>query len=369
VGVSRGRRGGRSPRVTLVDVARLAEVNCSTVSRVFSGSRHVAPVTRARVLDAARALGYRPNAIARSLITCQTRIIGIVVTNITLPLHPQLLEQCVVELQAHGRQALVVSVPPGQVDGSVLDSLLQYQVDGLIVISTVLSAARLAECARAGMPVVALSKLNVDAPLISVGTDDLDAGRQVADLLLDTGHRRVAYMGWEPYTRLSQARGIGLAERLRERGADLALREHTSFTHDSGLAAAERLLDRDDPPDAIVCVTDLPAVGVLDCARVRGVRVPEELAIVGFNDLPFSRWPSINLTTVRIQSEAIVRAAVGHLLNRLESPRVEPVVELFPGEIVERGTTRPRGTSPQPSPRGRGRQCATDDGAAPGHEW
>jgi DNA-binding LacI/PurR family transcriptional regulator len=221
-------------KVTSVDVARLAGVAQSTVSRTFSDDNSISPETRARVIAAARQLGYTPNAIARSLITRQSNIVGIVMAGISSPFQPYILEKFIEKLQALGRQTLVFSAGPNQEVDDILPAALQYQVDALIVTSVNLSSHKIAECAQRGIPVILFNRYLTDDQVSIVCCDNADGGRQVADLLLDAGHTRLAYIAGSETSSTNRDRERGFTERLQSRGIDSWLREPARYSYEAG---------------------------------------------------------------------------------------------------------------------------------------
>ncbi len=329
-----------APKATSVDVAQLAGVSQSTVSRTFSGDVRVAVATREKVFAAAKALNYMPNAIARSLITQRTGIVGIVMAYMTSPFYPYVLEKFVQKLQVINRRALVFSAAPGQELDDLLPQVLQYQVDGLIVTSATLSSRMVDEAARIGTPIVLFNRYMPNAHVGAVCCDNVEGGRLVADLLLDAGHRHLAYIAGSEDASTNRDREQGLVVRLRERGHDAWLREQGQYTYESGYAALARLLDHPAPLDAVFCANDIMALGALDCARDRGVRIPDELSIIGFDDIPQAGWSAYVLTTIRQPVDQMIDAAIAMLHARLEAPQTPPVVTLLPGVLIERGSAR-----------------------------
>lgn len=325
---------------TSVDVARLAGVSQSTVSRTFSGDTRVAVDTRERVLAAAKALEYTPNAIARSLITQRTGIIGIVMAYMTSPFYPYVLEKFIQKLQALGLRALVFSAAPGQELDDLLPQVLQYQVDGLIITSATLSSRMVNEAARNGTPVMLFNRSMPGAQVGAVCCDNLAGGRLVADLLLNAGHRNLAYIAGSQNASTNREREQGFGDRLREHGQHSWLREQANYTHESGYDAMRRLLERDVPPDAVFCANDIMALGALDLVRERGIKIPETLSIIGFDDIPMAAWSSYALTTIRQPVNQMIDTTLTLLLARLDTPETPPVLKLIPGVLVERGSAR-----------------------------
>ncbi len=331
---------------TSMDVARRAGVSQSTVSRVFSSEDRVSGETRARVLAAAQDLGYQPNVLARSLATQQSNIIGIV-THISNPFYPYIIEKLTRRLQEMGRQTLLFSVEPDQEVDDILPLVLQYRVDALIITSASLSSEMASQCERQGIPVVLFNRYVLGARVSAVCCDNIEGGRLVANLLLDSGHKRLAHIAGRAPTSTNRDREKGFSDRLRERGYTGWLREESDHVYQTGREAARRLLQRPDRPDAIFCVSDIVAFGAIDAARYDcGLRVPEDVSIIGFDDLPTAAWPAYSVTTIREPVNRMVDLTLKHLVERINDPSAEPVLELLPGQLVRRASARLPEVSP-----------------------
>ncbi len=272
-------------RITSFDVAELAGVSQATVSRVFSSSSSiVSEEKRQRVLKAAQELGYHPSAIARSLSTQRTDIIGIVIANLASPFYPYVLEKFLQRFQQMEKQVLLFTAAPNQDIDEILPHILQHNVDALIVTSATLSSEMANVCMRADTPVILFNRYVLDANVSAVCCDNVEGGRAVANAMLDNGHRRLAYIAGQSNASTNVDRGKGFADRLRERGVTAWLQEDGDFSYDSGYAAATRLLARDDRPDAIFCACDDMALAAIDVARTEfGLNVPEQLSVAGFD--------------------------------------------------------------------------------------
>lgn len=296
--------------------------------------------TRARVLAAAKDLGYQPNVLARSLTTQQSNIIGIV-THISNPFYPYVIEKLTRRLQGMGRQTLLFSVEPDQEVDEILPLVLQYRVDALIITSASLSSEMASRCERQGTPVVLFNRYVLGAKVSAVCCDNIEGGRLVANLFLDAGHKRLAHIAGRAPTSTNRDREKGFSDRLRERGYANWLREESEHNYDTGRAAARRLLERPDRPDAIFCVSDAVAFGAIDAARYDcGLRVPEDVSIIGFDDLPTAAWPAYSVTTIREPVDQMVDLTMKHLVTRIDDPLAEPVLELLPGQLIKRGSAR-----------------------------
>ncbi len=333
-----GTEAGRP--VTSVEVARLAGVSQSTVSRVFSANNLVAGETSARVVEAAHTLKYQPNAIARSLITRRTDMIGIVMAEITSPFYPYVLEMFTKRLHELGKRVLLFSTgPDGDVDETLQD-VLKYQVDGLIVANATLSSMLVSECAQRGTPLMLFNRYVRGAQSSAVCCDNVAGGRLVAEMLMQAGHRNMAYIAGRHNTSTNVDREHGFSQRLQELEYGPFVREAGEYTYQSGYDAAQRLLHRDTPIDAIFCANDIMALGAIDAARDLHVKVPDELSIIGFDDIPAARWTAYNLTTVRQPVTTMIDISIRQLLERIASPEVDPVITFVAGKWVQRGSAR-----------------------------
>lgn len=329
-----------SKRITSIDVARKAGVSQSTVSRVFNPTANVSPDKRERVMAAARELGYSPNAIARSLSTQQTHLIGLVMANLTSPFYPYVLDKFLTQLQGMGKQVLLFTVAEGKDIDDVLPLVMQQRVDALIITSATLSSAMSARCIEMGIPVILFNRHVPGSEASSVSCDNVGGGRTVADLLLDTGHTRPAYIAGAPNTSTNTDRELGFRERLTERDHPDFLQVQGDYTYTTGYHLGRELLDRDDPPDAIFAANDIMAIGCLDAARDLGVTVPDDVSVVGFDDIPMAGWSAYNLTTIRQQVDTMIDETLALVAVKIDDPETPPVVRRVPGVVIRRGSLR-----------------------------
>lgn len=328
-------------RITSLDVARQAGVSQSTVSRVFStNSPNVSAKARAKVLQAAAELGYQPNAIARMMSTNRTNIIGIVMANITSPFYPYVLEKFLQRLQAIERQTLLFTASENQSVDDILPLALSYQVDGLIITSATLSSDMAEQCAQSGTPVILFNRTVQNTTVSAVCADNFAGARLIADVLLDAGHERLAFIAGTPNTSTSQEREKGFFGRLRERGYTKRQYAHGDYTYESGYEAAKELLSHRNPPDAIFCASDIMAIGALDAIREHGLLIPDDVSVIGFDDLPMSSWGAYQLTTVRQDVDIMIDKAIELLLERIDNPQAPAKIERVTGQLIIRRSTR-----------------------------
>lgn len=331
----------RKTPISSIEVARLAGVSQAAVSRVYTPGASVSDEMRERVVAAAKQLGYRPNVIARSLNQRSTHMIGLVMVRFTNPFYARLLQEFTAKLQALGYWTLLLNIASSDELEQALPAALQYQVDGIIITSATLSSRMADECAQYGTPVVLFNRYSLDSDVNAVCCDSVRGGRLVADALVEAGHQRFAYIGGEAGSSTNQDRERGYATRLQERGQALAVMEQGDYSYESGYAAAKRLLDRPDRPDAVFCANDMMAMAALDVARVDfSIRVPEELSVVGFDDIQMASWPKYDLTTVRQPVERMVDATIDLLLSAIENPDGERILRMIPPTLALRTSTR-----------------------------
>ena len=274
------------PGITAQRIAKKLGVSQSTVSRAFTHTASIHPKTRERVIKAANLLGYQPNVIARSLITRRTNIVAVVMSNLTDPFYPLVLEQLAQRIQSSGRQLLFFMIPPGKHVDEVLPSVLQYRVDAILITSSTVSSRMAAVCVAEGIPVVLFNRYVPGLKVAAVCCDNIAAGRTVADYLSSAGHVRPAFVSGENDVTTTLDRARGFSARLGELGIDLYADEiGGDFTYAAGYDAARRLISRGPAPDCIFFASDIMAIGGIDAIREAGLRVPEDISVVGFDDI------------------------------------------------------------------------------------
>jgi DNA-binding LacI/PurR family transcriptional regulator len=333
------RRLAEKQPVTARELARALGISQSSISRAFSRNASISPEMRSRVMAAAAERGYQPNVIARSLSTRRSGIVGIVMATMTNPFYPEVLEQLATALQQVGLQTLLFHVPPGQEVDSELPLLLQYQVDAVVIASATISSAMAREWTATGRPAVLFNRTVPDAGATTVSCDNVAGARALADHLLARGCRRPAYVSGRPDTSTNVERERGFRERLRERGVDMLVESGgQEFSYVAGHAAALRLAPR--RPDAVFFANDVMALGGMDALRhACGLRVPDDVAVVGFDDIPMAGWPSYQLTTVQQPLARMVAATVRYLTETIECDNFEPRSHIIAGTLIERAST------------------------------
>lgn len=329
------------------DVADLAEVSQSAVSRTFTPGASVSEETRRKVLAAAQKLGYRPNALARSLITRRSRIVALVMSYLENQFYPLVIEKLSQKLQKEGYHVLMFIAEVDEAADGVLAEILQYQVDGIVMASAMLSSNVARSCAEVGVPVVQFNRVSILGGLArhassSVTSDNYAGGQRVARLLVERGYQRFAFLAGLEDSSTSIERERGFRDALRELGHDVHRREVGHYDFDRAQAAVRRLFApaAPDAPDALFAGNDHMAIAALDVLRQElGLRVPEDVGVVGFDDVPQAAWGAYRLTTVRQQVEPMVDATVSLLREQMQA-ELQPRDIVVPCALVERATVR-----------------------------
>ncbi|NVK01303.1 MAG: LacI family DNA-binding transcriptional regulator [Oceanospirillaceae bacterium] len=323
-------------KVTANDVARYAGVSQSAVSRVFTPGASVSKAMEKRVREAAIELGYRPNILARSLITGSSRTIGVVISYLNNQFYPELLELLSRELRTRGYHPLMFIASNQDDIEEVTAEILDYQVDGVVLASVSMSSGLADRCQAAGIPVVLLNRTVENNAFHSVTTDNRSGGALIAHHLIDNGFKRIAFLaGWEQAS-TQRERERGFLDAMHKRGVSLHSRGVGNFDFDMTKEAVRQMLQADTRPDAIFFANDHMAfagIGVIE--REFGLRIPEDISVVGFDDVPLAAWPSFELTTVRQPAESMVLETLRLLFDNQQNQEPQHI-ELAAELIVRR---------------------------------
>ncbi len=325
-------------RISAKDVAELAGVSRAAVSRTF-GQGQVSAKLRRRVLAAAEELGYRPNAIARSLIGGKTDLIALVTAGHDSIHNTMLIERLIVEITHRGKQALVI---PASSDASIDESILNaadYQVDAIVVVGGTVSPKVVDRLRRFGVPIFLYERYVADPGLECVTGNNLGGGRLAARYLVRCGHERVAYITKPLMTFSNKARREGFQAGLRDGGQSIFAEATGPQGFNGGFRAAMELFSAKKLPDALFCFNDEMALGAIQAAAVMKLHVPNDVAIIGYDDIPMAAWPVFNLTTIHNAVDQPIQILMNRIAARGggDKPQAEPHV--IEPELVVRGTT------------------------------
>lgn len=334
-----------NPKPTLKSIAAVAGVHPSTASRALAdqpGSR-IPQTTIDRVRRAAESLGYEVDPWARSLRTGRSMMLGLAIPRITDVVLAEMFEAAQERARSHGYETITVaSFDRPEAEASLVNSLVERRVDGVILATARVHDEVLDMLVRRNYPFVLLNRASGSHPVVR-GDDEL-GGYLATRHLLTLGHRRIGHIAGPEYVSTSRDRLAGYRRALEEHGIpyDPTLVGRGRFDATSALTVAKELLGHEDPPTAIFAINDMSAIAAMATAHANGLRVPDDVAVVGYNDSEVSRLLPIPLTTMRYPLTRMGELAVDLLVARLAGDPVEPVV-LSPELIVRSSSARPVG--------------------------
>lgn len=328
--------------ITLKEVAERAGVSRSAVSRTFTPGASVSAKTRAKVEEAAAALGYSPNALASSLTTGRTKMVGLVSNNFRNPFFLRIFDLFTRGLQDRGLRPMLVNLTDETDPSHSMRMLRQYSVDGVIVASSTLPPGFTRAFRDAGVPAVHSFGRYSDAPKVDiVGIDNIECGRIAARALVARGYRRIGFLGGPEAATSTQDRLAGFREELAYHPeVDWSHSFADGYTFDAGRAEMNRLFAAGTVAEAYFGGDDVLSIGALSAMADAGLRVPGDIGIVGLNDMEMAGWECFNLTTIHQPVSAIIEASINVVVAMLEEPGSAPRAQVFPCHLVERGTLR-----------------------------
>lgn len=332
---------GERRRATSYDVAELAGVSQSAVSRVFQDGASASQAMRDRVMAAADKLGYRPNAIARGLITQRSNMVAVVISKLTNLYYPEVLVQLTQRFSERGVRVLLFALERESDTGSALEQMLQYRVDGILT-AAMFDSEALRTIENARIPVVFYNRTSDDQQVSSVRCDQQEGERWLVDELVNAGHRSFGIVEGPTDSVVSIERKMGALSEL----AALGMTDITTVSGDYGYETgrqcfAELVEKHGSPPDAVIAANDVMAIGCIDEAREAfGLKVPNDISIVGFDGVGPARYAAYDVTTVRQPVERMTESAAAMLLERIENPDLSPEKRAFSGIHVRGSSAR-----------------------------
>ena len=329
-------------KITSAEVAARAGVSQSAVSRVFTPGASASAKTVEKVKAAAEELGYRPNVLARAMVSGKSRIIGLVVAYLDNHFYPVALEIMSNALQKQGYHVLIFTASnSADAADNLVQELMDYQVDGIIAASVSMSST-LADRARlAGIPVVLFNRGLDGSGLSAVTSANIEGGRKVAEFLVAGGHKRIAHItGWGGSS-TGRDRAIGFRAGLEAAGQSVLDEIDGMYSREVASKAACELMKRQAPPDAIFVGNDHMAFAVMDTLRFElGVSVPNDVSVIGYDDVPMAAWAAYDLTTVRQPVNKMVSATIDTLLAQINDPTRTSQKTEISGPLITRGSAR-----------------------------
>jgi DNA-binding LacI/PurR family transcriptional regulator len=310
---------------TSMDVARLAKVSQSTVSRAFSNATNLLPETRELVFEAAKQIGYRPNAIARSLVSNRTNIIGLLIMRNASPFYNQITDAMALGSNLHGYNLMIIRQMEGERGADTLARALDYRVDG-VVITAIEDTDSVGDiCKSSKVPIILLNRYIEGAVADMVCCDNFAAGQMVSEFLSGRGHKRIACIMGDPKASTTKDRLEGMRDKAKALNLEIISVSYGDYSYTSGQATCRKYIEAHDGqlPDVFFCSGDIIAFAVMDVLRFEyHYRVPEDISVIGFDDIAEASWTAYNLTTVRQPFAELVDSTY-----RLLEKRINEVVE------------------------------------------
>ncbi|WP_300513429.1 LacI family DNA-binding transcriptional regulator [Aliiroseovarius sp.] len=332
--------------VTLKEVAERAGVSRSAVSRTFTEGASVSDKTRRKVEKAAKELGYSPNALASSLTTGRTKLIGLISNNFHNPIFLQVFDLFTRGLQDCGLRPLLVNLSNEVDPENSVRMMRQYSVDGVVVASSTLPSGFSKAFRDAGLPVVhAFGRSSATPQVHVVGINNVECGRMAARELVARGHTHVAFLGGPESATSTQDRYSGfMSEMATHPQIKTTYSFAEAYSFDAGRREMTRLLKTAQAQalaQAYFCGDDVLSIGALSAIEDSGLQVPDDIGIIGLNDMEMARWENINLTTIHQPIRQIITSSIELMVAMLDDPDRLPEARIFPCSVVERGTLKP----------------------------
>ncbi|APT45661.1 catabolite control protein A [Bacillus safensis] len=330
--------------VTIYDVAREANVSMATVSRVVNGNPNVKPTTRKKVLEAIDRLGYRPNAVARGLASKKTTTVGVIIPDISSIFYSE-LARGIEDIATMYKYNIILSNSDQNTDKELhlLNTMLGKQVDGIVFMGGNITDVHVEEFKRSPVPIVLAASVEEQAQTPSVNINYEQAIYDSVQLLVEKGHKRIAFVSGPMSEPINSVRKLaGYKRALEEAGIafDDTLVAEGDYSYDSGIEALAHLLEQSDKPTAVIAATDEMALGVIHGAQDRGVSIPEDLEVIGFDNTRLSLMVRPQLTTV-VQPTYDIGAVAMRLLTKLmNKEQVDDQIVELPHRIEERQSTK-----------------------------
>lgn len=322
-------------QTTIKDIAKLAGVSYASVSRALNNKGHVSPKTKEKILQICESQGYRTNVLARSLIQKKTHVIGLVVPDASNPFYAEIALHIEIYMRKKGYNTMLCStLNEERTMEELLDFLLGQRADGIILASSQDYAVKYAAKYAGSCPLVLLGSSFYEEDIQNlniVSSDTMAGGSIVAEYLLSLGHRRIAYVGHRPGSITHKNRLEGFARILRQRGLDFTLIENSksSSSIDSGYALGRELFEKKLSHTAIFAATDSTALGLLKAADEFRIKIPQNLSLIGYDNIVYSSLPMIELTTIDQRKESLAGESARLLLELLENPRTDCYTRRF----------------------------------------
>jgi DNA-binding LacI/PurR family transcriptional regulator len=335
--------------VTVKDIARKAGVSHSTVSRALHGSNLIAAETTERIQQIANEMNYSPSAAARALKTNRSQVLGVVLSSLADPFFSEILQGIEAGVQGSGYSIFIAAAhrDPEQKQ-EIVQAMVEHRVDGVIICSTTFSEKQSGQLLQHGVPLVVINNQTAEDFRYSIYHDDVDGSRQITRHLIELGHRKIAYLGNSLSGRTTLDRLAGFRQEMESAGLPIPadyVYEIPGSEPEKGELVAEHFINLADRPTALICFNDMIAIGVQKSFQKRGIRVPEEFSITGFDNIVFSNYTNPPLTTFDQPKKFIGQKAAELILNLLDKTSKTDVpeqkIQVLKGNLLVRESTAP----------------------------
>ncbi len=328
----------KARNVTSTDVARAVGVSRSTVSRAFIPEAYVKPEVRQRILSVSNKMGYTPNVLARALISQESPIVGIIMHTLSNPFHAALYSELSNKMQSAGLTPITAQLSEAGDVKAALEAFRQYRVQRVVLTSFAVTEPVVEACLDSGLEVFLLNRTDRMGRTSAVCADLTQGGRLAADHLVGRGHSRIAIVDGLAGSWTATARAEGYIQGLTAHGLEPVLRIEGDYTYEAGAAAADVIRNAGCNPDGVLCANDLCAFGLIDALRADSCRVPDDVAVVGFDDVPMAAWGAYQLTSVRLPINQMVDRLLDLLMRTAVADEALTEVTFVPCRLVERAT-------------------------------
>ncbi|MBO9490421.1 LacI family DNA-binding transcriptional regulator [Endozoicomonas sp. G2_1] len=333
----------KQKRVTSYDVAREAGVSQSAVSRVFRPGFSVSEKTRTKVLDTAKKMGYKPNAIARMLITQQSGMIAVIVSSRANVNYPEVLSQLNKYIAQQNKRVLLFTLDSADDLAGLLENIWTYQVDGVIALAAHFEQSSLEQLEQHQIPVVLYNRNVPDANVNSVCCSHERGIKQLINILHEGNHKSYLVIAGPTDSDVANERRDIACQYLKQLGHDNVPVVYGDYSYESGRKAFAKWTGANGVPDAVICSNDIMAIGVIDEAKEHmSISVPDDLSVVGFDGVSPAAWFSYQVTTIRQPLDQLTKAAVDILMERINNPDSPPETRVLTGALIEGNSTKPR---------------------------
>lgn len=318
----------------------MAGVAPSTVTRALKGDTRISKKTREHILRLAKEHGYMPNALARTLSSGRSGLYGLVLGSSENPFYVELLHEATRQAEKLGYRLLIIHAGAGPIEDTTAQALIQYQVDGCIISSAILSSHAAAICAQNNVPLVMVNRVALQHGCF-VTCDNRAGGAEIARLMMASGRQRFALVSTSSPSSTSREREEGFTAELARQGLALVQRYDGQSHYDGGFAAGQKIADvpAESRPDAVFALSDIMAMGLLDALRIAAIDVPGEIAVAGFDGLPSSARPIYDLTTIQQPLPLMIQRAFEMLQARMVDPSLPDESVSLCGRLLSRGST------------------------------